>query len=90
MIKIVDKRCNECEKVYQDIIDEDFNKCECGGKLERLFTLNKDMQMLGHWNEHMGHTPVYINDREHFKKEIKKRGLEEVQLKKPKNIQYYT
>ena len=89
MIKIVDKRCSKCDKVYQDVIDDEDLKCECGGKLQRLFSLHKDVQMLPHWNEHMGHEPVYINDREHFKKELKKRNLSEVSLKKPKKTMYF-
>lgn len=65
-------------------------KCSCGGKMERLFTMRKEMQMLPHWNEHIDHTPVYIEDYGHFKKELKKRGLVGVGLKKPKGKIYST
>lgn len=90
MIKIVDKRCSQCDKVYYDVIDDDMVLCNCGGQLMRMFSLHKDVQMLPHWNEHMGHEPVFIEDRQMFKKECKKRGLAETTLKKPKNTLYFT
>lgn len=91
MIRIADFRCNSCGKVKEDlIVDGKEYKCNCGGTLERMFTIAKRMQMLPHVCEHMGHEPVYIEDREHFDKELKKRGLYGVPLKKPKNIQYFT
>jgi hypothetical protein len=90
MIRFADFRCIKCGEITEDLaLGEDSYECECGGLLERIFTINKDVQMLPHWNEHMGHEPVYIEDRQMFKKECKKRGLGEITLKKPKNIQYY-
>jgi len=90
VIKIVDKRCSVCEKTYYDVIDDEEILCSCGGQLQRMFSLHKDVQMLPHWEEHMGHEPVWIEDRQHFKKELKKRGLDEVPLKKPKGTLYFT
>ena len=90
MIKIVDKRCSECDKVYYDVIDDEAITCSCGGQLKRMFSLHKEVQMLPHYNEHMSHEGVYIEDRQHFKKELKKRGLSEVVLKKNKNTLYFT
>jgi predicted nucleic acid-binding Zn-ribbon protein len=91
VIKIVDKRCSQCEKVYYDVIDDDMSVCTaCGGQLQRMYSMHKEVQMLPHWCEHMAHEPVFIHDRQHFKKELKKRGLDEVPLKKPKGTLYFT
>ena len=89
MIKIVDKRCDLCNKIYENVDDNTDTICECGGELKRLFGYNKPMQMLPHWEENMGHEPVWIEDREHYNKEAKKRGLYQVPLKKPKKVQYF-
>ena len=91
MIKIVDKRCSQCEKVYYDVIDDDAISCpNCGGQLMRMFSLHKEVQMLPHFNEHFSHEGIYIEDRQHFKRELKKHGLAEKVLKKPKNTLYFT
>lgn len=90
MIKIVDKRCDLCNRVYENVLNDTDNVCKCGGNLQRLFSYNKKVQMLPHWQEHMGNEPVYIEDRQHFDKECKKRGLDTKPLKKPKNTMYFT
>lgn len=91
MVKIVDKRCSQCEKVYYDVIDDDMSVCTaCGGQLQRMYSMRKEMQMLPHFNEHLSHEGVYIEDYQHFKRELKKRGLDGVPLKKQKNIMYFT
>jgi predicted nucleic acid-binding Zn-ribbon protein len=91
VIKIVDKRCGQCEKVYYDVIDDEMSVCvSCGGQLQRMYSMRKEMQMLPHFNEHLSHEGVYIEDYQHFKRELKKRGLDGVPLKKPKGTLYFT
>jgi len=90
MVKIADFKCDSCGEIIEDLIVEDkIYKCHCGGTFKRMFTVGKRMQMLPHINEHLGHEPVYINDREHFDKELKKRGLHAVPLKKSRNRKYF-
>ena len=91
MIRLADFKCNKCGNIEVDLIletDKEY-KCKCGGILERMFTMRKEMQMLPHINEHMGNEPVYIEDYQQFKKELKKRGLHGVPLKKQKNTMYF-
>lgn len=89
MIKIVDKRCDLCNRVYENVLDDADNVCKCGGNLQRLFSYNKRMQMLPHWAEHFTHEPVYVEDREDFDKKCKKYGVYARSLKKPKTRQYF-
>ncbi len=92
MIRLADFKCGKCGKITEDLLLEDDKEyiCECSGKMERLFTMRKEMQMLPHFNEHLSHEGVYIEDYGHFKKELKKRGLDGVPLKKQKNTMYFT
>jgi len=91
MIRFADFRCEKCGEITEDLpLGEDEYFCECGGELKRIFSLNKEVQMLPHYCEHMSHEGVFIEDRQHFKRELKKRGLEEKVLKKPKNTLYFT
>ncbi len=92
MVKIADYRCNKCGEIAEDLyLDNDIKyECKCGGIMERMYGIRKEMQMLPHLNEHMSHEGVYIEDYQHFKKELKKRGLEGIGLKKPKNVMYFT
>jgi DNA-directed RNA polymerase subunit RPC12/RpoP len=82
MIKIADFKCEKCSKVIENLEIDEEHKCDCGGNLLRIFGLRKEMQMLPHWDEHMDHDPVWIEDYGHYKKEMKKRGYEGVSLKK--------
>lgn len=92
MIKLSDYKCDSCGEIAEDLVveeDDKTYKCHCGGIVKRIYGTNKRMQMLPHWNEHLGHEPVYIEDREHFDKELKKRGLGAISLKKSKERKYF-
>lgn len=88
-MQLVDYRCDRCGEIVEDLEAGQEFKCNCGGILKRLFTVRKEMQMLPHLNEHLGHEPVYITDYGHFKKELKKRGLYGIPLKKSKGKKYF-
>jgi len=82
MIKIVDKKCLKCGKIYYDVVDSDVKKCNiCGGELVRIYGMRKYKEYPAGYYENFEETdgqPVYIKDREHFWKEAKKRGIEPV------------
>ena len=73
-MKIVDKRCEDCKKVYENLIDGDKDKCGCGGKLLRLYSVKPEIFKVG-WYENFEYDPIYIDTKKQFKKELDKRGL---------------
>jgi predicted nucleic acid-binding Zn-ribbon protein len=96
-MKLVDMRCEDCGKVYEDIVYEDIRKytCrECGGRLRRMFSVRKYPEYPEGLYEHFGHEPVYIRDRDYFYRECKARGLEpkvpKAAINAKKGRKYYT
>ena len=73
-MKIIDKRCDICKKVYEDMLDSDDDKCACGGKLLRLYSVRPEIFQAG-WYENFEFEPIYIETKKQFNNEMKKRGL---------------
>ncbi len=73
-MKIVDKRCEKCEKVYEYELAEDNKECKCGGKLLRMYSTKPEIFKVG-WYENFDLAPLYIDTKKQFQKEMDKRGL---------------
>ena len=73
-MKLVDKRCDKCNKVYEYMLDSDDNNCECGGKLLRLYSVKPEIFKAG-WYENFEFDPIYIDTKKQFQQEMDKRGL---------------
>ncbi len=81
MIRLADFKCNHCGAVVYDVfLDEaDTAKCKCGsGNLARIFGFDKYKEFQVGYYENFEHKPIYIESRQQFKDECKKRGLERV------------
>ena len=74
-MKLIDKKCKNCGKVYTDLIEEDKDKCGCGSKLYRIFSFTRIKPFQSGWYENFEYDPIYIEDRKQFKQECDKRGL---------------
>ncbi len=86
-MKLVDKKCRNCGKVYRDLIDtdsdadsdkdsaKDSDKCECGELLYRIFSFRPDIFFKPGFYENFEYDPIYIENKKQFKQECDKRGL---------------
>jgi hypothetical protein len=75
-IKIVDYRCDSCSEITTDAFEDDDICPICGEKMNRLYGFRKYQEYPAGYYENFDNKPLYINDREHFYKEAKKRGLD--------------
>ena len=73
-MKLVDKRCSKCNKVYENMLAEDNDKCSCGSELLRLYSVKPEIFQAG-WYENFELEPIYIDTKKQFQKEMDKRGL---------------
>jgi hypothetical protein len=73
-LKLVDKRCEKCSKIYEYMIDKDDDKCACGGNLLRLYSVKPEIFKAGYY-ENFEFDPIYIETKKQFKQECDKRGL---------------
>ena len=73
-MKLVDKRCSKCKRIYEYMLDSDNSKCECGGNLLRLFSIKPEIFKVGYY-ENFEAEPIYIETKKQFKQELDKRGL---------------
>jgi hypothetical protein len=74
-MKLIDKRCNNCKKVFTDLFDDDSRKCDCGGVLERLYSSPRLEIFQAGYYENFEFEPIYIETKKQFNQELKKRGL---------------
>ena len=73
---LVDKKCENCEFVKEDLFAGEDDICpKCGTKLKRIFGYKKYKEFIPAWFEHFDHEPIFIDSREQFKAECKKRNL---------------
>ena len=91
MAVLVDLICSKCESIYQDMwsTDEGQPHVECGGKMERLWTLTPAPQPMPHHSERC---VVYVSQKEGGKIQypgrsdtpipdrLKRRGYERVEM----------
>jgi hypothetical protein len=74
-LKLIDKRCDKCGKVEENIFDiENKNICECGGNLLRLYSVKPEIFKAGMY-ENFEAEPIYIETKKQFQQELDKRGL---------------
>ena len=82
-------KCEGCGAVFEKVCKMSEHKAEipcmnfkykCFAKAKQIFNKdcvsNNNLDYKPFWHENLGHEPVYITSRVHFKKELKKRGLE--------------
>jgi len=74
-MKLVDKKCKKCGRVYRDLFDSDTDKCECGEVLLRIFSFTRIKPFQPGYYENFEYDPIYIEDKKQFKDECDKRGL---------------
>ena len=74
-MKIVDKKCPNCNLVIADLIAEEIDLCSCGFELKRIFGFRKLKEFKPGLYEHFEHEPIYIENREQYREECDKRGL---------------
>lgn len=71
-------RCLNCHREFVRVVpmkDRDGQTCECGGEVERLFSLINTPTFKPQWDENLGPGKVFIESEKQFKRELKKRGL---------------
>ena len=73
-MKIVDKRCEDCKKVYEYMDNASKDKCKCGGRLLRLYSIKPEIFQVGYY-ENFDHDPIYIESKKQFQQECDKRDL---------------
>jgi hypothetical protein len=73
-MKLVDKKCDKCSKVFEDLFDDDV-KCACGGSLIRLYRSTRIEIFKPGYYENFELEPIYIDTKKQFQKECDKRGL---------------
>jgi hypothetical protein len=74
-MKLVDKKCKTCGKVYADKFDDEKDVCECGSALFRIFSFTRIKPFQEGFYENFENEPIYIENKKQFQKECDKRGL---------------
>jgi len=74
-MKIVDKKCTNCNLVVRDLIEEETDICPCGFELKRIFSFRKLKDFTPGLYEHFEHDPIYIASRKQYREECDRRGL---------------
>ena len=74
-MKLVDKKCKICGKVYIDLIDSDNDRCECSEPLYRIYSARIQKPFQEGMYENFEYEPIYIENKKQFKNECDKRGL---------------
>lgn len=74
-MKLVDKKCEDCGKVFEDVFDDEALVCDCGGKLLRLYSSARIELFKAGWYENFELFPIYIDTKKQFQQECDKRGL---------------
>jgi putative FmdB family regulatory protein len=78
-VPLYDYICLECNREFeasQKVEDREKAMCDCGSlNTKLLITCNKRDWFRPHWNEQLDITPVYVESKEHYRKECEKRGL---------------
>jgi len=74
-MKLVDKKCKNCGRVYTNLFEEDNDVCKCGSPLARIFSFTRIKPFQAGFYENFELEPIYIEDRKQFKQELDKRGL---------------
>ena len=74
-MKLVDKKCKKCGKVYIDLLDDFIDICECGSRLYRIYSCRKDKPFQEGMYENFEYEPIYIETKKQFQNELDKRGL---------------
>lgn len=75
-------KCDKCDKIveeYRQVKDYNMQKsCQCGGTLKHTIVSHaKPASIYPFVDEYMDHEPVVIYSLSHYRKELKKRGLQE-------------
>jgi hypothetical protein len=73
-MKLVDKKCRECGKVYEYMLDSENDICECGKPLYRIFSVKPEIFKAGYY-ENFEAQPIYIETKKQLQQELDKRGL---------------
>ena len=78
---IYDYKCNVTGQVVEKIagVDDEKLTCQCGGKLERQFTIHYTAisDMKPYLDEHIGDQPIWIKSRKHRQQVMKETGVYE-------------
>lgn len=74
---LYDVKCENCEKVKEIFkkIDDPLSKCECGGELRILLNAKGRDWFQPHWNENLDDKPIFVESKQQYREECKKRGL---------------
>jgi hypothetical protein len=75
-VKIVDKKCPNCNTIVTDLFAEEADICSCGFELERIFGFKKLKEFTPAMFSNFEHDPIYIESREQYREECDKRGLQ--------------
>ncbi len=68
--------CHHCFEDYRKIADREFTSCpNCLDLARQVMSAPKLDLFQPFWHEDMGHEPVYIKSRQHYKEECKKNGV---------------
>jgi putative FmdB family regulatory protein len=72
--------CQDCNREFeaiQSIANRERAMCDCGSlNTKQLISPTKKDWFRPHWNEHLDSQPIFIESKEHYKKECEKRGLQ--------------
>lgn len=76
-----DFKCKKCGEIIEDVFLDEADKlqCKCKSKdITRIYGFDKYKEFEVGYYENFEHKPIYIESREQFKRECKKRNLERV------------
>jgi hypothetical protein len=74
MIKLVDKKCETCGMVFENVFDDEKINC-CGKPAKRMYGYRKYAEFIPAFYENIEHDPMWIDKREDFKRILKERKL---------------
>ena len=73
-MKVIDKKCNKCEKTKVDAFDDEKDIC-CGEEKKRVFGYRKYSEFIPGMYSHFGHDDIYLASVDDYRKACKKHNV---------------
>lgn len=77
-MQLADFKCLKCGQLQEDLPIGGTYNCSCGNTMKRVFGFLKPPEFIPGYYENFEDKPIYIESKEEFKREAKKRNLEQV------------
>lgn len=76
-MRIVDKKCEVCGKVFEDVILDEEIKC-CSKIAQRLFGYRKYSEFIPGYYSHFTHEDIYLDSPEAYARACKKYHVDQM------------